>query len=425
MSWARRPRFWLAAVVVVFYGVRAFVACMDGWAYPIGKRLAAEGEHERALPLLVRGAVGPKRPAALWLAGQVRVAMWHRRALAGEPPEEISHLLSDAFHDHSEALALNPASGWYWVSLGELYHRQEQVERYRHGVPLELLERGEWAFVGRPGRIAIGMTRIGIELEPTWFLFQDQLALMLADDELDQAALAAVRRSAAVLPFYNWHAYRDLDPAPDGIIDAFAEGARAALGQAPLLDHGVHLAALGRLELRRGRWAQAVEDFQRVLELPAPNVNTATLHLNLGLALTRLGRFEEAEAALCVAEQSPGTETRALVARVALAEARGDLEQALQLLRRVRRQQPRQVEHALHFARIARRLEDWIRAEEALRWALTLDPERVETFEQLIEVNIRKGELAKARGLVEELSRIPGTEETVRAFDRRLSSGPR
>lgn len=422
MSYARRPSFWLAMACVAFYGLRAFSAWMDGWTYPIGKRLAGEGRHELALPLLDRGAIGPKRPAALWLAGQARMALWHQRALAGEPAGETDLLLRDAFRNHTEALSLSPASGWYRASLAEVYHRQEQVERFRHDAPMELMGHGPWAFVGRPGRIAIGLTRLGIAREPTWFLFRDQLALMLLDDYLYGPGREAVRESAAALPYYPAHLYRDLEPVPDAILEAFAEGAREALGRAPLLSPVGHLLALGRLEYRLGRWEQSVEDFTSVLAVPSAAGYRAQANLYLGLALIELKRFDEAERALAEAQDHPGTAIAALAARGRLAEAMGDLEGALDRLRDARRLEPRQLRFTLEFARVARRLGEWTKAEEALRWALTLAPERADLVGQLIEVYIEEGESAKAWALLNDLKRMPGTEEQIRGLQERLSS---
>ena len=157
----RRPVFWLLCALSIVLAVRASYGFVGGFSFSEGRRLARIGDYERALPLLDRSAVGELDSEARWLAAEVRLGLWQQRIEDGADAEDVASLLAAAYRDASAALASSPASGWYWMALGNLYHQAERLSLHRQGIPLGLVGQDRWTFVGRPGRIAIGMMRIG------------------------------------------------------------------------------------------------------------------------------------------------------------------------------------------------------------------------------------------------------------------------
>ena len=389
------------------YGLRAA-------GYSHGRRLAAAAKFDQALPLLERSAVGQDRAAALWLTAQVRLGIWHDRLAQGEEPESMGELMGQAYREYTEAISLSPASGWYWAALGDVYHQRERMERFRAGFPLELLDAGPWARVGRPGRLAVGMGRIAVRREPTVYTLQDQLAFQLMDYGVSGEALEVVRRSAAVQPIYRLHAYPDLDPLPPGLLDAFAEGALAALGRAPFLARVYHLLALGRLELRREDPTAAEGFLREALEVPGTRINRAEAEYYLGRALAAQGREAEALAALERAGKHPTFSADALAERAAIAESAGRFEEALGLLDEARLADRRKLRLALDFARVARRQGAWTRAEAALRWAVAVHSEDPRPLKALGMTYLEQSKFDKAREVLAQLEKLgPGSRETL------------
>lgn len=415
----RGGRSWpvlLAITLVALFGARALSGWVAGPAWSRGSRLAAAEHYEEALPALERAAAGAGRSAALWLRGEVRMGLWEERLVAGESPADLEGLVALAHRDYTEAIAMSPASGWYWASLGGLYHQVERLQRSRQPFDLSLLRPDPWAAVGRPGRIALGATRTAIEREPTVYTFHDQLALMFLEYGLNGPALEAVRRSARVQPIYELHDYRSLDPVPRELLDAFAQASRAALGRTPFLRRAVHLIALGRLEMRRGRPEEAEQDLRAALEAPGHALNRAEGRYLLGLALTELGRDDEAEEALLLAGASPPFEAAAAVGRARIADRQGRREDALELLRTARRLEPGELAYALEFARIAREGGEWKMAEEALRWGVSLHPDDPRPWKALLTTSIELGRWGEANRALRELERLEGPNETVVRF---------
>jgi tetratricopeptide (TPR) repeat protein len=398
----------VAIALVLLYGARAATGWLGGMAYGSGRRMATAGRFEQALPLLERGAIGSERAAMLWLAGEARLGLFQSRQAEGAPDEELDPLLLDAFTNDTEAISLSPASGWYWAALADVYQRIERRERFRHGLPLELVDEGRWAMVGRPGRIAVGALRTAIEREPTQYTFHDQLAFALLDYGLRDEALEAVRESARVHPDYGMHAYVNLRPVPADVLDTFAEASRATLGDAPLLHRVIHLLALGRLELRRGNPRQAEQDVRAALESPGTRLNHAEAHFRLGQALEGQLRFEEAVEAYSESEKHQVFEPYGLVARARIAEGADEPLQALALLRRARRLRPREIGYALEYARIARGSDKLKWAEEALRWAITVRPSDPQPLRLLEETLLEQGEKAEAGRVRRQLDRLTG-----------------
>jgi tetratricopeptide (TPR) repeat protein len=396
----------LALALLLLYGGRTVTGWIGGVAYSKGSRLASAGRFEQALPEIERGALGPERAAMLWLAGEARLGHYQARVVEGATEEELDELLRGAFSNHSEAITLSPASGWYWSSLADVYHQRERRFLYRFGRPLDLLGQDRWAFVGRDGRIALGMMRMAIEREPTQYVFLDQIAFALLDYGMREQALEAVRESARVQPNFGMHAYRSLNPLPGDVLDAFTEGARSALGKTPLMPRVIHLLALGRLELRRGNATQAERDLREAVEIPGTGLNRADAFYRLGQALQMQARYDEAIEAFLEAETDPIFEPLGIRARAAIAEERGELELSLKLLRRARRLRPAEIDYALTYARIAiefGRL-DW--AEESLRWARTKHPRDPRPVRMLIGLRLEQRDGSGVESLRRELERL-------------------
>jgi tetratricopeptide (TPR) repeat protein len=396
----------LAVAAALVYGGRAVTGWIDGVAYSKGSRLSAAGRLSAALPLIEMGAIGAARPAMLWLAGEARLGLYQARVAEGAPEEELDELLRGAFSNHTAAIPLSPASGWYWSSLADVYHQRERRLLYRFGRPLDLLGQDRWAFVGRDGRIALGMMRMAIEREPTQFVFYDQMAFALLDYGLRPQGLEMVRDSARVQPNFAMHSYRNLDPLPRDVLDAFAEGARSALGQTPLMPRVTHLLALGRLELRRGNASQAERDLREAIETPGTELNRADVYYRLGQALQMQARYDDAIEAYLRAEDDPIFEPLALRARAGIAEERGDLEHALDLLRQARRLRPGEMDYALTYARYAIEFgrPDW--AEEALRWASTKHPEDPRPLRELAGLLREQGDVSGAEALRRQIEHL-------------------
>jgi tetratricopeptide (TPR) repeat protein len=249
---------------------------------------------------------------------------------------------------------------------------------------------------------------MAIEREPTQYVFRDQLAFALLAYGLRDQALEVVFESARVQPHFEMHAYTNLRPLPDDVVDAFAEGARSALGQTPLLPRVVHLLALGRLELRRGNARQAEQDLRAALEMPGTALNRADAHFRLGQSLQAQVRYDEAIEVYLEAEENPIFEPLGLFQRARIAEDRDELEQALKMLRRARRLRPANVEYALSYARIAEEFGKPSWAEEALRWARTKHPENPRALRALVELLLRQGDRVGADEIREELERLQG-----------------
>ncbi len=108
-------------------------------------------------------------------------------------------------------------------------------------------------------------------------------------------------------------------------------------------------------------------------------------------------------------------EVRSLATEAVLTERAGDLEASLELLRALRRKAPRDLTYILQFARIARRLELWDQAEDALKWGRLIFPEDVRPRRELITLYVERGDLGSANRIWNELLAEQGeTDEVVR-----------
>jgi len=194
--------FGFAALVVVFYGVRAVTGIVGGAAYARGSEAAGNGEFKAARDYL-EWAILPQDPAALpWLRGQVLQGMWELIFEESGRTARGDELLVEAHHQYTAAVAASPVSGWYWTDLAGVYQTQELMERAEQPISLGSIDDDPWARVGRPGRIAIGLCRKGIAREPNAYGLHDLLTMTLIESGLDDLALDAVKESAKIQPIY-------------------------------------------------------------------------------------------------------------------------------------------------------------------------------------------------------------------------------
>jgi tetratricopeptide (TPR) repeat protein len=399
----------LVAVLISLYAVRAAGGWVGGLNYARGRQLATAGKWEEALPYLERSTVGANRSRALWLKGEARTYIWEDRFAAGAPDDELDLLNQRAHAEFSEAITLSPASGWYWADLGYIYHQRERAQAFRSGLQLNLLGADRESSVGRSGRIALGMTHMAIEREPMTYTFRDQLAFIYLEYQLRERALEAVRDSARVQPLFRFHSYEGLDPLPQDLTAAFAEASRGALNQTPFLRPVLHLISLGRLEFRRGELLQAEIDLRAALTEPGEQLNRAEANYYLGKVLLAQGRPGEALEALELSATHPNFLAASLVVQADIAEREGRLKEALDLLTRCRRLRPRNLGYLLLFARVARRLEEWEKAEAALKWGMVAHPTELGPVKALVTTYIEMGDLGEAEQALADLRRMGGS----------------
>lgn len=423
MSGLRRVSFWFGVALVAVYAVRAVSGVIGGVAYSRGSRFAAQGDFYQALRHLEWAASGLDPAGLAWLRAQVRQGLWERMLEeGGGRTSQTDRVLRDCYNDYAEAIRLSPASGWYLTNLGDLYQDVEIEERVDQVLSLDLLDSGPWAFVGRPGRIAIGLCRLGIAREPNVYTLQDRLALLYFDNGLTEPGLEAVRESARIQPMWYLHPFRDLNPMPEGLLDAFAEASREALGDTPLLGRSVHLVALGKVELQRGEYAQAEADLRAALAAPGHWMNHAEASYYLGYALMEQERYDEALEALLGAEEHPSMVPLSLAAQALVAERTGHVEEALELLRRLRRLAPRTLAYTLEFARVARRLELWEQCEDALKWARITHPGDARPHADLVLLYIDTDDPSDALRALDELARVEGESDRVVRLRQRIQA---
>lgn len=401
----------VGVLLASLFGVRAVLGVVGGVSYAVGQEAAADGDYINALPLLERAVPGHDPASLHWLRGQVRQGLMRRISdeLARNPRSD--RLLREAFADYCRAIAASPASGWYWANLAEIYQEVEEIDSVEFPLPLELAAVDGPVWIGYPGRVAIGLSRLAVEREPGSFVLYDTVAETLFENGLDAAGLEAVEASARVQPIYYLHPYRYMNPILPGLLDAFARGSRSVLDATPLLRRGVHLVALGRLEARRENWSQAIEDLTAALDEPGHDLDRAEAWYWLGYSLGELGRDGEAIVALERSREHPNMETRALESLAALAERRGDLSEAAGLMRELHAHDRRNLKWILDYARLAKRagLDD--AAEDTLRWGIIVHPEEARFRAELVTLFTERGRLAEARRQLTELERFEDAAE--------------
>lgn len=416
------------AVSVFAIGSALFFALLavQGWIgsrhYSKGRQLSAQGIYDEALPHVDQGGIGHRHSASLWLAGQVRLGLWHEGYADGVNPTELRPLLDQAYHDYTSAIAASPASGWYWASLGDLYYQLERTDRLIRPFELDLLDIDPRSRVGRWGRVAIGLTRKGIRREPNVYTFHDQLAFMFWDFKVLDDARAAARQSAEVLPLYRIHAYDLLAPAPDELLTAFAEGIERSVGNTPFI-HDV------RRQISRGIVAMKLRDFeqaeQQLRQATAGNTSlllAADAHFQHGRALLALERYDEAAEAFHSADGHPNFDHLAPYWEGQARERSANWEAALAAYGRARRADRKDLRAALGYARAARELRQYQQAETTLELATRNHPQNPKPWHKLLEVRLDVGNSSGAQAALERLVALGLTEEARLVLERKIDA---
>lgn len=404
------------AVVAGVFAARAATGVRAVSAYNRGATLTAHVRHESAVPLLDLGAVGANRTEALWLEGEARLGYWDTLSLPDRIGPRGQDELRSAAHQFLQGRAASPGSAWFTAGLGQVYARRESVLRSGRTVDLAELDRGPWALVGDDGRIAIGLSRAAIDRQPNSFEFRDQLVFLFEANGLHEDALRAMDESARVLPDFSAHPDFTFESLPRDLVERFWRTSRSLEPtDAPLQPRERHLLSLGQLGRRLGHLDEAEHDLRAAMNTPGTKLGRAEDAFHLALVLIDLGRLDEAETMLARAVREPVFEPGVAETRAHIAVTRERWAEALEQLREARRLLPRDLGVLLEFNRVARRIELWDQAEEALRWGILIYPEEPEPRRALVEMLLAKGDKERARRALDEYSRAFGsTEDTVR-----------
>ncbi|ANM29050.1 hypothetical protein ABI59_04760 [Acidobacteria bacterium Mor1] len=391
----RLPAIFGVLLIAVF-AIRAGYGVVGGYGLRKGVTLAEAGQYEEALPLLELADVGFQRNEALQWRARTRISVWRRARSLDELGDDPQKLLRESAADYLRAASASPAAAWPWAGLANVYRNAGLDEAKRVGP----------SAVARPVGIELGLLRRSIEASPNDAYYMDELALTFRRLGFRELALEAVRAAARVRPVYTHHAFRFLRPEDPEIMAAFAEASKEVLGETPMLPRFNHLLELGKLEHRRGEYENAERLLNQALLDPASDIFTAEVHYWLGLALFGQRRLTEAREVLELsAEVDPVFEPGAYARIAEIDVLEGELENALETLRRVRRLQPRNVQRAIRFAEIARELGDQAAAGEALRWAVQLSPNQLSYRIELFEVYLADGNTSAARRLLRQIEK--------------------
>jgi tetratricopeptide (TPR) repeat protein len=400
----------LAASVLLLgaYGLRAAGGIRGGWELDRGHLLRNMGDYTTAAPRLERGAVGLNAARALIMAGEVRLDQWEKQVRRGGPLGADPQELRRAAEDFLTCRCRAPAARRAWKGLAEVYDAIEWIGRERRSEEGRPRPGGGWERVGRPGRIAVGLLRETVEGTPTWGAVHDRLALTLWNYGLEDEARVAVRAAARVLPLYYHHPFHRIPELPPWVDLEFAKASREVLGQVPLFPRTPHLIDLGKLERRLGASDRAIADLEEAVAAGGDDLRVAEGRFHLGLALVAAGRFEEGRVHLEAAREHPVFRPSALRSLANLAARQGDSGVALEHLRQLRRENPRELWPCLEFAEVAVRAGEWPAALEALRWAKLKHPRDPRPYVELAEVHLAMDDLVAATSVVDELAQALG-----------------
>jgi tetratricopeptide (TPR) repeat protein len=400
----------LIALLLLAYGYRAVGGIRGGWAFDRGHVMRNLGDYPEAAPRLEAGAVGSNRIRALLMAGEVRLDLWELQVRRGGALGADAGELARAADDFLTARCESPASRRAWKGLGEVYDALEWIDREARSATPYVRPEHPWVRVGRPGRVAVGMLRVALDVAPNWGRLHDKLALTLWNYGLEEPAREAVRQSARALPIFHRHPYFEIAELPDWVAEEFAAASREVLGKVPLFPRNEHLVDLGKLERRIGADDRAIESLQEALAAGKDDLRRAEASFHLGLALIAEKQFEQGRLHLQQASLNPRFRPSALRSLAGLAEELGDYERALEHLRRLRWEQPGQLEPCLAFAGVARRMSNWPAALESLRWAKLQHPSDPRPLVSLAETHLEMGDPLAATSVVAELEQLSGTD---------------
>jgi tetratricopeptide (TPR) repeat protein/O-antigen ligase len=423
-----RPSRWrpvavcLAAAVIAVFGYRAASGAVAGWNLIEGQYTQLDGQYEVAAPLLERAAVGSNRLRGLTMAAETRIDLWDRQVRTRGALVADRTVLYRAAECFLACRCVAPASRQAWEGLGEVYDGLEWSGREQRSLTGLQPVADPWDRVGRPGRVAIGLMREGVERAPTWYRIHDKLALTLWGYGIADGAREAVRTSALALPAFDRHWYAAVTDLPEWIRIEFASASWDAIGKVSFMTRADQLIALGKLEAELGNSARAIEAFSAALEQAggADDVNVAEARFNLALAFRTQGREAEARRELELAVAHPIFRFPAMLQLAIADEQAGDLAAALEKLRRLRWEDPDNVEHCLRFARLARQMGNVDAALESLRWASLRHGSDLRVEEALAEIHIERGELEPVLEALARLQRNPEAAEVVARLEQAL-----
>lgn len=406
---ASLPAAAIGVLIAGVFVVRAFVGVPATWAYHAGRALREARAFEAAGPLLDRGALGDDRTEALWRAGRARLSLWDSLTPEQQEGPEGETALRVAAARFLEGRRASPSAAWFVGALGAVYVNREFVAQASRVTDLASLDRGPWELLGDDGRIAIGLTRAAIERWPASFELRDQLVLFLEDLGLHDDALRAMDDAARVLPDFRGHIQFTVESLPRDLVERFWSTARSLdPGDAPLLPRGMLLLSVGQLGRRLGHLEEAEQDMRAAMALPGTRVGRAEQAFHLGQLLIDAGRFDEADAMLGRALDSPRFGPGVAEARARIAEKQERWAEALEHLREMRRLKPKDVGVLLRFASAAQRAGARDQAEESLRWAILVDPSAAEPRTALIDLLVASGNKQSAARVLEDYVRVLG-----------------
>jgi len=423
MSLRRALELAAAALIAGTFATRAAVGLLAAPALDRGTRMAAAGSLAGAIPLLDRAAIGASRTEALWLAGESRLGLWDAMPAAERRGASGSAALQGAVARFLQGQISSPATGWFLSSLSETYARREALARASRSVDLSQLDRGRWALVGDDGCVAIGLARWAVERQPTTFELCDRLVLVLEGAGLREEAEAAMAETAKVLPDFGAHTDFTFEGLRRELLETFWRTARDVRPEdVPIQNRERQLLAAGILGRRLGHLEEAEADLRAALTGPGAALHHAEDAFHLGLLLIDRGRLDEAEGYLRRAEREPVFVPGTAEALARIERARGRLPEALAHLRRLREHQPRDVWTLVEFARVARDAGEWAQAEEALRWAIRVNPDIAAPRAELVELLLAKGERVLARSALEDYERLAGRTDDVVRLEAAMSA---
>ena len=408
-------------ILAALYSVRAVTGAVSGISHAQGVPAAAAGDYTVAVRFLDRSSDGFNRAESRWLAGEVRVGIADQLLAQPRPEEGVEAVLATASRNYLEAATLSPSSAWPWAGLALVYDRSEHAARKRRTVDLQSLGSNVWARIGRAGRVAVGLTRRAIGVEPNILNYRDQLFWILHGLGLREEAEEALRASARVQPAFDAH--ERFDTLPPELLAVFAQASREVLGRTPFLGRRAHLLDLGKLERRLGRLDLAGSYLRAALEERGDLIQRAEIAFHLAGVLIERKDFEGAKRALDLAEQHEVFRLDVVYTRIAIAESQGRLGEALGWVREARRLEPENLSHCLHYSRIARRLNDFKGAEEALSWAVLRHPQDPSPRVALVETCLEAGDPASADAALRDLERLTGETPEVERLRQAVGIG--
>ena len=410
----------LALALLVVAAIFAFRGVVGGAAYSAGLRMADRGDYVAAAAELDRGAIGGNRFEALWMGGDVRLGVWDRLgvdSLAGAEGERLAGEAADRFLAADREVA---GSGWTLAGLAAAYRRAELADAVDRTVDLAWIGHPSWAQVGRYGRIAVGLGRLAVAREPAVAEHRDAIVETYLSFGLRQEAIGALREAARVQPLLETPRGFDSDALDDEMRTAFYEGAKDALGSAPMARPVAHLLSLGKTAFRLGRYDESRLWFEKVLEGPSWRMADAEARFWLGLAAERSGHPEQAKEYFESVQAVPNFRLASLDWLARLAERRGDWREAVRSLETLRRESPNRSAVVSRWARAKAELGEIPPAIEVVRAELQRNPGDTDLLVTILELQLQAGDLDSARRSLRSLEEDHPDDPRIPDLRRRL-----